>query len=370
MISFSAYLVFFFWLLGFYFLWRIPGLKSGRKPSMDASDLSVIIPARNEAKTLGTLLGSLKNQKAQSFEVIVVDDHSKDRTPDIASAANCTVLTSEPLPEGWAGKPWACWQGALQAKGNILLFLDADTRLEPDGIEKLLGTYHKKGGLLSVQPFHHMEKWSEQLAAFFNMITLAGMNAFTLLGNRLKPIGAFGPCNMCRKADYFHVGGHRIVRQGILESLGLGRAFLNAGLPVHCYGGRGVISFRMYPEGLPSLFEGFSKGFGIGARATTVIGQVLIFCWIFGAAHLTRHIIQALLGGDGVERAVYAALNMFYVFQVYWMLRRIGNFKFITALFFQIPLIFFISVFCISLFKTFILRRTSWKGRTVTTKTG
>jgi len=118
------------------------------------------------------------------------------------------------------------------------------------------------------------------------------------------------------------------------------------------------------------LFEGFSKGFGIGAKATSFIGQVLIFCWIYGAMHLTRHLIQSAVQGNTAELMVFAVLNVLYILQVHWMLHRIGNFRFITAFLFQIPLIFFVIVFCVSLFKTFILRKTSWKGRTVTTKTG
>ena len=370
MISFSVYLVFLFWLFGFYFIWKIPHVSSTKAQNIKASNLSVIIPARNESNILETLLSSLNAQSIQPGEIMVIDDHSEDNTSEIASKAGCVVVHSESLPEGWTGKPWACWQGALQSKGEILLFLDADTRLQPDGIYNLFATFHKKGGLLSVQPFHHMERWYERLAAVFNIITLAGMNAFTMLGDRLKPIGAFGPCNMCRREDYFNVGGHEIVRGEILESLGLGRAFLDANMPVHCFGGKGVISFRMYPDGFTSLLDGFSKGFGIGARATTIISLLFIFCWIYGGMHLTRHLIQSTVHGNSIELIVFTTLDILYILQVHWMLRRIGNFRFITALLFQIPLIFFIIVFCISMFKTFILRKTNWKGRTVTTKKG
>ncbi len=370
MISFSVYLVFFFWLLGFYFLWKIPRLESSPDQKVSASSLSVIIPARNEAKNLGILLNSINVQSTRPAEIIVVDDHSDDATADIAAAAGCVVMRSKPLPIGWAGKPWACWQGALRSKGTILLFLDSDTCVQPDGLHAILATYRKKGGcgLLSIQPFHYMEKWYEQLAAVFNIVTIAGMNAFTLLGNRLKPIGAFGPCNLCLKEEYFNVGGHEIVRGDILESLGLGRAFLEANLPVNCYGGKGVISFRMYPDGFKSLTEGFSKGFGTGAKATSVAGQICIFCWIFGGVHLIRHLLQATIQGSTNNLVVFGALNILYILQVHWMLRRIGTFKLITALLYPVPLVFFITVFCISIFKIFILRKTNWKGRTLKTK--
>jgi hypothetical protein len=102
-----------------------------------------------------------------------------------------------------------------------------------------------------------MEKAYERLAAVFNIIVLVGANAFSLGGSKRKPFGAFGPCYICLREDYFSMGGHQAVRRDILESLGLGKEFLKNGLPVHCYGGRGSISFRMYPEGVKSLVEGF-----------------------------------------------------------------------------------------------------------------
>ena len=279
MILFSVCLIFTFWLFGFYFLWRVPRLESSSEKKINADHLSIIIPARNEEKNLKRLLESLTRQSVKAGEIIVIDDHSEDATSDIAIEAGSLLIRSKPLPEGWVGKPWACWQGALQAKGEILLFLDADTYLESDGIHRLLLNFYQKqrGGLLSVQPYHQMKKWYERLAAFFNIITVSGMNAFTLLGGRIKPIGAFGPCNICLKKDYFNIGGHEMVRGDILESIGLGKAFIEKGLPVHCYGGLDAISFRMYPEGFNSLLEGFSKGFGLGAKATTVMGQIFIF---------------------------------------------------------------------------------------------
>jgi 4,4'-diaponeurosporenoate glycosyltransferase len=369
---FSVCLILSFWLFGFYFLWRVPRLESSSEKKINADHLSIIIPARNEEKNLKRLLKSLTRQSVKAGEIIVVDDHSEDATSDIAIEEGSLLIHSKPLPEGWVGKPWACWQGALQTKGEILLFLDADTRLESDGIHRLLSTFYQnqRGGLLSVQPYHQMKKWYERLAAFFNIITVSGMNAFTLLGDRIKPIGAFGPCNVCLKTDYFNIGGHEMVRGDILESLGLGRAFIDKGLPVHCYGGLDAISFRMYPEGFNSLVEGFSKGFGLGAKATTVMGQILIFCWVYAGVHLTRILIQMAVAGDIKGLIIFGTLNILFILQIHWMLKRIGNFKLITALFFQIPLIFFIVVFLISMFKIFILKRATWKGRALLTKKG
>lgn len=364
------FVLFFFWLLGFVFLWRIPNPRKSGSSESALSRVSIIIPARNEEQNLAILLHSLNRQTLKPLEILVVDDHSEDGTAAIAEGEGCVVLRSEDLPESWAGKPWACWLGANKARGDILLFLDADTFLEPDGLSRILHEYGEKKGLLSVQPFHQMKKAYEKLSAFFNLVAMGGMRAFTLFGDKLRPLGAFGPCMVCSREDYFAVGGHsqEKVRGEILESLALGKVFLRANRGVHCYGGKGSISFRMYPAGLASLIEGFSKGFGTGANAMSLGSLLMMVCWIFGCCSVSRHLIQALLLGDMTELYGWALLDGLYAAQIYWMLQRIGNFGFLTALFFQVPLIFFVTVFGLSLLRIFLMKRVPWKGRTVDTR--
>jgi len=364
------FVLFFFWLLGFVFLWRIPNPRKSDQSDSASSEVSIIIPARNEEHTLAILIRSLKHQTLRPLEVIVVDDHSEDGTAAIAEEEGCVLLRSEDLPETWAGKPWACWQGAKKARGDILLFLDADTFLDPDGLSGVLYEYREKGGLLSIQPFHRMKKAYEKLSAFFNIVAMGGMRAFTLLGDKLQPLGAFGPCMVCSREDYFAVGGHshEKVRGEILESLALGKVFIRAKGNVHCYGGKGSISFRMYPAGLASLIEGFSKGFGTGANAMSLGSLLMMVCWIFGCCSVTRHLIQSAVLGDMTELFWSALLDGLYVLQIHWMLQRIGNFGFLTALVFQVPLVFFVFVFGLSLLRIFFMRKVPWKGRTVNTR--
>jgi 4,4'-diaponeurosporenoate glycosyltransferase len=366
----TPYLLFLFWFFGFVFFWEVPYPRSTRRFDETPWKLSIIIPARNEEKNLGRLLHSLRGQTLKPYEMIVVDDHSEDSTAQIGREAGCIVLSSKELPEGWTGKPWACWQGAHQATGDIFIFLDADTFLESDGLSRILSTYLGHGGLLSIQPFHRMEKIYERLSAIFNIAIMAGMNSFTLWGSRRKPSGAFGPCMVCSREDYFAVGGHEKVRREILESIPFGREFLKAGREVRCYGGKGTISFRMYPEGLRSLIEGFSKGFGTGASATSLVVLFMMVCWITGGLAITRHLLQAVFWTDPVALGLWVTLDIFYILQIHWMLRRIGNFGFYTPLFFQVPVLFFVILFFSSLLRIFVLRRVRWKGREVKTGIG
>jgi 4,4'-diaponeurosporenoate glycosyltransferase len=121
----------------------------------------------------------------------------------------------------------------------------------------------------------------------------------------------------------------------------------------------------MYPDGLRSLIQGFGKAFGIGANATAFLSLLMIVCWVFGGVSVTRHLIQSAVMGNEAGFIFLLGLDLMYAGQIFWMLSRIGNFRYATALFFQIPLLFFVLVFIYSLAQTFIFRRARWKGRTV-----
>ncbi|WP_315971308.1 glycosyltransferase family 2 protein [Paenibacillus sp. N3.4] len=154
--------------------------------------LSIIIPARNEQYNLPYLLESLQAQTFQAFEIIVVDDGSSDRTKQIAESYGVKVIANPQLPLGWTGKNWAVWNGYLQAAGELIAFMDADIRLAPHALEALVKMRGKNGGVISVVPFHHTEKWYERLALVFNVL---GVFAFTSPFEKNNPMkGLYGSC--------------------------------------------------------------------------------------------------------------------------------------------------------------------------------
>jgi len=295
----------------------------------------------------------------------VVDDHSTDKTANIAREYGVQVIHSNPLPKGWHGKPWACWQGAVKAKGDTFLFLDADTFLKPDGLAKILDEHARMGGLLSVQPYHQMKRTYEKLAAFFNIITMAGTGSFSLFKGNYAARGAFGPCLVCRREDYFLTGGHGRARHQVLESMGVAGAFREAHLPVSSYGGKGAVLFRMYPDGLRTMIDGFSKGFAEGANAISFFMLVMLIAWVTGGVSATRHLIQSAVGGGGMSVMLWACLYVGFSGQIYWMLRRIGNFGIFPCILFPIPLVFFVLVFARSLLIKKGIGKVFWKGRRV-----
>ena len=357
-----------FWVPAFIFLFRISSCRVSVNRNTHNPNVSVIIPARNEENTLPTLLNSLSGQLSSQDEIIVVDDHSEDRTKAVAEKSAVKVLESLPTPEGWLGKTWACYQGARIASGEILVFLDADTVLEKNGFKNTIEKYVEKDGVLSIHPYHKMRNLYEQLSAFFNIIMMAGMGTFTFLGSRIKPIGLFGQVVVMKKQHYLDSGGHDKVKGEILEDLAFGSELQKKGVEIHCLGGRSAISFRMYPNGIRELINGWSKGFAMGAAKTPLPLLILIIAWISGSLGTTRGLIEVIITTNNVQIAIWGSLYILYVAQIYWMLVRIGNFKFYTALFYPIPMAFFVIVFTHSFVRIFIARNVKWKGRKIDLK--
>src|SRR3712207_3263235 len=118
----------------------------------EAPSVSVVIPARDEEATVPALLDSLRRLTVGLTDVVVVDDGSRDATASVARSAGAVVVPVADPPQGWTGKAWACHVGARATTGNLLLFLDADTVLAPNGLDGLLELHAEHGGLVSVQP--------------------------------------------------------------------------------------------------------------------------------------------------------------------------------------------------------------------------
>lgn len=354
-------------------MWNIPLLKgfdlNHKSAGTELPRVSIIIPARNESKRIKSLLESLHRQVYPAFEIIVADDASTDETATIARERGATVISIQDVPDGWLGKSWACWQGALHSQGDLLLFLDADAWLDQNGLGKIINGYLDTGGLLTVQPYHVTCTTYEQFSAMVNIVMMAGINAFTPLGKCLKPNGGFGPCMICRREDYFRVGGHAAVKNELLEDMALAKTFAQAGYSLSCFGGLGTIYFRMYPDGLGKLVEGWSKGLALGAGFINFAFLILVSTWICGCFGVFTELIRSLQTNDQRATWLWLILYSLYAVQIHWMLRRIGNFRWWTWVFFPLPLIFFAALMFYSLIITYFTRQVKWRDRVIPTGT-
>lgn len=352
---------------GFLMLWKVPlALKKDEQISVGKT-VSIIIPARNEANRLPKLLNSLKEQSTYNIEIIVVDDDSKDQTVAIAKGYGVQVIERDHSEED-IGKSAACWRGAQKSDGDWLLFLDADTCFEDQfSLQHLLNTYQTVGrnGILSFQPYHKTTKLYENASAIFNIILMAGMNTFTPIGDKLKAAGSFGPCILCTREEYFTVGGHKEIQGAIMDDLALGELYAKNGLPVRCYSGKETISFQMYPEGMKTLVEGWTKSFGTAAQSTHPVVTLVISSWISGSFFSVFALIGALNTSYFSLLLSTSLFCILYLMQFYWLARRVGNFKLYALVLYPIQFLFFIGLFVWSLILTKVFHRVKWRGRNI-----
>ncbi|NIK77165.1 glycosyltransferase involved in cell wall biosynthesis [Paenibacillus castaneae] len=321
--------------------------------------LSVIIPARNEECNLPHLLDSLKSQTFQPFEIIVVDDFSNDRTKEIAESYGVTVIAGSNLPQGWTGKSWAVWNGYLHASGDVFAFLDADIRLAPNALSSLMKARERSKGVISVVPFHHTEKLYEKLALIMNMLGIFTFTSVFEKGNPKK--GLYGSCILALREDYEKINGHESVKSEVLDDLFLGSKFIAAGIPVTNFIGYGLVSFRMYPQGIRSEIEGFSKGavLSTGTLSPWTIAPIAI--WVVGLLMSETVFIFA----NSAWAVPLLVGYLMYMLQLFYFIKYVGVFGIMMPVLHIAASLFFIIIMIYSMYQVVFLGHVSWKGRQV-----
>lgn len=327
--------------------------------------ISVIIPARNEQDNLKVLLPSIKKQSFAAQEVIVVDDQSQDQTAAIAEAHDYKVIRSKDLPEGWFGKPWACQQGANAAAGEILLFLDADVQLEPDTLARFAACAESSpDAVISICPWHRIEKVYEELSVFFNLLMTGGIGAFTYKGDKAAGIGLFGQTLWISKRLYQKIGGHESVKKTVLENFHLAGDLERRGIERLCFVGKGSISMRMFPGGINELFSSWAKGFSSGANLTSALAMTLSILWLIGLMALSIIILMLPLAEkEAIPWIISSYLVVAALLAI--LFRRVGSFSWWSALLFPISLFFYQGLFAHALIRKSRGGTTQWKGRDV-----
>lgn len=337
---------------------RFPALPVAGKKAEES--VSVIIPARNEAANLPLILGDLAQQTVNPLEVIVVDDASSDSTAETAGHFDVTVLTLNNKPEGWIGKSWACWNGVNAASGELLLFIDADVRLEPEALARLLTAYN--GRTISVQPWHETSKYYEQFSMLFNLVQAAatGTTMPKAAGN-----GLYGPLILMPRSVYEQIGGHAAVRGSIIEDMALARQLKNHNLPFELYVGDHTIRYRMYAGGIKSLLEGWVKNAAWGATTIPLWHFVLVFLWITSLTSVPYHLLVYSIARSLPGLAVYGALYIVWTVILRFLSNKFGRFKTGAILFYPVGLALMLLIYLVSLTKRLLRLPVSWRGRVI-----
>ncbi|HEY1016238.1 MAG TPA: glycosyltransferase, partial [Herpetosiphonaceae bacterium] len=234
--------------------------------------VSVIIPARDEERVIERAVRGVMAQRYANWTLTVLNDHSTDRTGAIlaglaAEDGRIAVLDGAELPAGWVGKCWACWQAAQAAGGDWLLFLDADTQPQPELIAAGVAYAEAEGlDLLTVMPLLELGSfWERAILPAFLSIIEAAFPLDKINDPASDVVLANGQCILVRRAAYERAGGHRAVRDKVLEDVELAQAVVRAGGRLRVADGRHLIAVRMYTNGA-EVREGLTKNAIAGLR--------------------------------------------------------------------------------------------------------
>lgn len=264
---------------------NITGLRDDELPFV-----SVLVPLRNEESNAEGCLRSLLSQEYQNYELIVLDDNSEDKTPDILEKLkkeypSLIVLKGKTLPEGWTGKTYACKQLADHAKGEWLLFTDADTRHYPNSVKLAIETaISKEADLLTLFPKTIMKTLPEKIIMpmlFFTVFTLLPLYFVSKKGFTSFSMG-MGPYMLFKRQAYDKIGGHGEVKQALVEDVWLARKIKERGLKLIIADGKEMAKIRMYGS-FKEIWSGFSKNIfaGFDYSAPLLFTVILVFIALF-----------------------------------------------------------------------------------------
>lgn len=228
--------------------------------------VSILIPARNEEENIAACVEAALASKDAAIEVVVLDDHSDDRTAPIVEALaradpRVRLERAPPLPAGWCGKQHACHVLAQRSLYPVLLFIDADVRLAPKAAGAAAGFLLSRDiGLASGFPRQLTEGAAERLMIPLIHLLLLGYLPVALMRRRFD-VGLGAGCGqfiIVRKDAYLRAGGHAAIRTSLHDGLKLPRAFRRAGIRTDLFDATGLAACRMYKGGR-ALWSGFAK---------------------------------------------------------------------------------------------------------------
>jgi hypothetical protein len=264
-----------------------PSPGAGRMPP----SCSVLIPARNEERAIGPAVAAALASEGVQLEVIVLDDHSEDRTAEVvgrlARADGRVRLVAAPeLPPGWCGKQHACWVLSGLVRYPYLVFLDADVRIAPDALARMVAFLEQSGAdLASGIPRQETVGLLEKLLIpLIHFILLGFLPLWRMRRSRRTGFAAgCGQLFIARREGYDSSGGHSAIRESLHDGIKLPRAFRAAGLRTDLFDATGIASCRMY-RSAGAVWRGLAKNAGealaapaliVPMTACLLLGQVL-----------------------------------------------------------------------------------------------
>ncbi|MFN5308697.1 MAG: glycosyltransferase [Candidatus Kapaibacterium sp.] len=235
--------------------------------------ISILVPARNEERLIQACIESLVLQEYDNFEVIVLNDNSTDKTGEILHTmsqqySHLRIIKGKELPEGWVGKNYACHTLSLEAKGDYLLFTDADTIHNPDMLCSAMSLFlQQKLDFITLIPYEEMISWGERIIIpMIHFLYFAYLPNDIITKSRKASVSAAnGQFMFFSRKGYTKIGGHEVVKNNIVEDVFLAKEVKKHGLRMALVDGTDMVFCRMYTS-FSETFNGFSKnlfaGFG------------------------------------------------------------------------------------------------------------
>lgn len=340
-------------------------------------ELTVIVPARNEEQSIGDCLQSLVSQSERVFELgkdwdlVVVDDHSTDRTAEIArSFPGVTVLEAAKLEKGWTGKNNAVWTAARKARGRWILFTDADTIHEPGDLHRAIHEASRhKAGVLSYSPRQLVSGfWQRVLMPLvFSELAMAYPPAKVSDPNQ-RIAAANGQFLLVEREAYRRLGGHVSVKDRVLEDVELAFLAKRRRVGLRFRYAPDAVSARMY-RSTAAMIEGWTKNLALlfNNALATVLWKALDILLLVGLPWLAIRLWSARFSPHALEWLgagwVLLLLWIRTLFRFYARVAK-SNFPFVDCAIAPLGLPLFVVLLYRSWFKHKVLKQVSWKGRT------
>jgi hypothetical protein len=266
-------------------LLNLRAFRRPERPTNPRKPVSVIVPARNEEATIGACVRALLASTDVELEVIVVDDHSTDRTAEIVRvlAEGDTRVRLHPapvLPAGWSGKQHACHCGASNARNPILMFMDCDVRVAPGAVAAMAGFLPRShSALVSGFPRERTGTLGEAILIPLIHVLLLGYLPISVM-RMTQQVGLGAGCGQIMLADaaaYDATGGHAMIRNSWHDGLTLPRAFRLRGYMTDIFDATALAECRMY-HGFRETWRGLSKNAheGMATRAALPVWTLLL----------------------------------------------------------------------------------------------